>query len=113
MRSSTPFLVFALCVSVPGCYTARVEVPSPVSPGVTEYKGEVLWSKFWGLKQEYPDVDNCRKQGMSEVKISSNLGFALITVLTLGIFSPVRAEWKCAPPTPTSGGLGPPGGAGT
>lgn len=105
-------LAVALGVSLAGCYTYRVEVPSPVSPGVTEYKGEVLWSLFWGFKQEVPRVDNCRKLGMSEVKISSNLGFALITIFTLGIASPLKAEWKCAPPTPAPGSIVPPEGSG-
>ncbi len=114
MRSRILVLAFAFGASVQtaGCYTYRVEAPSPVSPGVTEYMGEVLWSLFWGFKQEVPRVDNCRKQGLSEVKVSSNFGFALITILTLGIASPLRAEWKCAPPTPTPGTLTPPGGSG-
>jgi hypothetical protein len=105
MNSRALHLALTLAMASTGtaCYTYRVEVPSPVSPGVTEYKGEVLWSLFWGLKQEVPNVDNCRKQGMSEVKVRSNLGFALITILTLGIASPLRAEWKCAPPTPATG----------
>ena len=98
MRGRSLLLAFALVASLPGCYTYRVEAPSPVSPGVTEYKGEVLWSLFWGFKQEVPRVDNCRNLGMSEVKISTNLGFALITIFTLGIASPLKAEWKCAPP---------------
>jgi hypothetical protein len=103
-------LLLATVFLITGCYTVRVEAPAPVSPGVTEYKGEVLWSLFWGFKQEVPRVDNCRGQGMSEVKNSSNFGFTLLTVLTLGFASPTRMEWKCAPPTPTPGVLGPPEG---
>lgn len=99
-------LVAVLTVAA-ACYQYRVAAPGPVSPGVTEPKGEVLWSFIWGLVQEYPRVDNCQGQGMAEVKASTNLGFVLLTVVTLGLASPMQVEWRCAPPTPPEGRIPP------
>jgi hypothetical protein len=39
------------------------------------------------------------------VTVRDNLGFALLTVVSLGIVSPKRVEWSCATPTPSEGGL--------
>ena len=99
-------LVAVLTVAA-ACYHYRVAAPGPVSPGVTEPKGEVLWSFVWGLIQEYPRVDNCQGQGMAEVRASTNLGFVLLTVVTLGLASPMQVEWRCAPPTPPEGRIPP------
>jgi hypothetical protein len=32
------------------------------------------------------------------VRVKTNLGFALVTVATLGIWCPVQVEWKCGKP---------------
>src|SRR5262245_16399535 len=60
---------------------------------------------FWGVLQQNllppaPAADsrtpaNCKS--MREVRLPVNYGFALITVFTAGIWSPMRVGWKCNP----------------
>ncbi len=76
--------------------------------GVTQPKGEVVWSIAWGIVQQQPTVDNCNEQALAEVHTSTNFAFVLLTVVSLGFASPQRVEWTCAPPTPTVGDLGAP-----
>ena len=100
-------------VLLAGCWYHRLEVSSPVAKA-TEYKGAVAWSLFWGAVQNDPLPDNCNGQALAEVRVSSNVGFALLTVVTLGLVAPERVEWKCAKATPAPGNI--PGsamGAGT
>ncbi|MEZ4587093.1 MAG: hypothetical protein R2909_11885 [Gemmatimonadales bacterium] len=51
---------------------------------------------------------DCQKQGLQEVTVRSNVGYALITLITLGFVAPKKIEGKCARPTPTEGSLSPP-----
>jgi hypothetical protein len=90
----------------PGCAHYRVQAPGAAGAGATEPEGEVLWSLAWGIVQEQPRVDNCQDQALAEVTQSTNLGFALVSVLTLGIAMPQRVEWRCAKAQPTEGDLG-------
>ncbi len=91
---------------VSGCAHYRVQAPGAAGAGATEPEGEVLWSLAWGIVQEQPRVDNCEDQALAEVTQSTNLGFALISVVTLGIAMPQRVEWRCAKAQPTEGDLG-------
>jgi hypothetical protein len=105
-HSRAPLMTVLLYgVLATGCYYYRAQAPGAAGVGVTEYQGEVVWSLFWGLVQENPQITNCQGQGLSEVRNTTNFGFALLTVATLGIASPQRVEWKCAPATPSAGGL--------
>lgn len=87
-----------------GCWYHRVEVPSPVT-GATEYESATHWSFAWGAFQREAQPANCNGQALKEVKVSSNLGFALITVVTLGLVAPERISWKCARPRLVEGGI--------
>ena len=71
---------------------------------------------LWGALQQNllppaPSADsktpaNCRS--MREVKLPMRYGHALITVLTAGIWSPMRVAWQCSPePTARSEALPP------
>jgi hypothetical protein len=87
-----------------GCWYHRIEVGSPVT-GATDYESATYWSLAWGVWQREPQPTNCNGQALKEVKVSSNLGFALITVVTLGLVAPERISWKCAKATPAEGGI--------
>ncbi|NOK17822.1 hypothetical protein [Corallococcus carmarthensis] len=96
-----------LCLALgSACAHYRVQAPGAAGAGATEPKGEVLWSLGWGLVQERPRVDNCQDQALAEVTQSTNEGFALIGVLTLGLAMPQQVEWRCAKAQPTPGDLG-------
>jgi hypothetical protein len=86
-------LVAVLCLC--GCYHYRVTAKDTAK--ATESRSEVLWSAFWGLSQQ--DIDtrsSCEGNPVAEVRASTNLGFVLLTVVTLGILSPMQVEWVCA-----------------
>jgi hypothetical protein len=58
---------------------------------------------FWGLLQENPEPDDCISGALDEVRYSTNFGYSLINVATLGIWHPIDVEWRCAktpPPFP-------------
>ncbi len=97
------FIALTICLA--GCYQYRAQAPG--YPGVTN-GGEVIWSFLWGAVKEDPKIDNCNEQALAEVTVRDNFGFALLTVVSLGLVSPKKVEWKCARPQPTEGGLTPP-----
>ena len=104
----TPRCLAVLCLSLllgaqTGCYHYRVygeEVPVG-----SEAKQATLWSSLWGTRQQNINTDQtCVNNPTAEVTMSSNFGYALLTVLSLGFVSPIDVEWKCAKDRPTGGG---------
>ena len=85
------------------CYNTRVVADAP--PASADYSRKTVHSLFWGLSQENvqpPVTQNCVSNAFQEVRVTSNAGYALLTVLTLGFWSPMQVEYKCAkePPPP-------------
>ncbi len=69
----------------------------------TEPHKKTMHALFWGLVQENEFADNCQGAGMHEVRVSTNFGYVLLSVVTVGIWVPVDIEWTCereAPPPP-------------
>lgn len=63
-------------------------------------ESEVLWSLAWGAAQENFDTSqSCKGLPLKSVTTHSNLGFSLITVLSLGFASPVTVTWTCGKET--------------
>jgi hypothetical protein len=69
---------------------------------------KTTWSFAWGLVQP-KDIDpHCESSfnHMNKVTVKTNLGYMLLSVVTLGIVIPQHVEWCCAPqeiPTDTLG----------
>ena len=106
-RVSAKGLLLWLALSS-GCYHYRAQAPDIAGAPATEYSGEVVWSLVWGLVQENPRIDNCNNQPLAEVRVTTNFGFALLTVVTLGLAAPAKVEWRCAKPAVTPGVIRPP-----
>ena len=88
-----------LIFSVEGCYHYRVAVPE--SDHATEYESATVHSIAWGLVQSSTvKTDNCVSNAMNDVTVSSNLGYSLISVVTLGFWMPMDIEWRCSKPVP-------------
>ena len=90
----------------PGCYHYRLAT-SRFDPS-TGYERKTRHSFFWGLAQQNVVATNCDSLGvksLDEVRVTTNFGYALITVATLGIWSPMTLEWKCPKPCPREGEL--------
>ena len=87
----------ALC----GCYHARVVAPQqPIGIDPTETgQSDVLWSFAWGLAQDTFDTTGaCKGDALQSVTAHSNLGFDLMTVVTLGFLSATTVTVRCAKP---------------
>ncbi len=78
-----------------GCYHYRVVAPDPEP--ATDYESRVAHSLFWGLLQSKDiSADDCLSNALDEVRMTTNLGYSVISVATLGIWMPMNVQWKCA-----------------
>lgn len=98
-------IVIALTISQ-GCYNYRVSA-FHADPG-TEFKEKTVHSLFWGLVQKdtvlfASNCDSLDIKGLAEVNVTTNFGYAVITVATLGIWCPMKVKWKCGKPCPREG----------
>lgn len=85
-----------------GCYHYRITGKNLAA--ATEPKRDTLWSTIWGLRQQNIDTDNqCLGNPIAEVTASTNVGYALLTVVSLGFVAPVEVEWRCAKDQPPGG----------
>jgi hypothetical protein len=100
------FLASLLFLS--SCYSYRIATHA--QPGTEISKPVIANVYFWGLLKKpveihTPICDSLEVNGVAEVTVTTNLGYALITVLTLGIWSPVKVQWKCSKPCQPTGTL--------
>ena len=105
-RFLSAVLLLTGLLSCYGCYTYRMA--THVQPGTETATKLTAHSFFWGLAKSPKEIrtplcDSLAVNGMAEVTVKNNFGFALITVATLGIWSPVQLECKCGKPCPKSG----------
>jgi hypothetical protein len=86
-------LALGLCLT--GCYHYRLN-PQNVTPAVRVPR-RTVHSLAWGLVQtNLDDKGVCMGNGVTDVVVSTNLGFILIGVVTLGIWVPSQVEFSCA-----------------
>ncbi len=83
------------------CYSYRVATQA--QPGTEASETKTAHSFFWGLVQKpglihTPICDSLGVNGVAEVTVKNNFGYSFITVVTLGIWSPMKIEWKCSKP---------------
>lgn len=98
-----------ITVGLPGCYHYRISTAK--NDPSTTYVKKTASSFFWGLVQKRENgidvvaanCDSLKVASIDEVRVTTNFGYSLITVLTLGIWSPVTLEWKCAKPCAREG----------
>jgi hypothetical protein len=86
-------------ITTQGCYEYRVLNTN--NDPATEYQKTVMWSYAWGLVNNPKDfhVPNCNNSnGLDEVQYSKKFGHSVLTLITLGIVSPVEIRWKCHKP---------------
>ena len=91
-------ILLAVACLLAGCAQHRLVVahPNPTGEPVT------VDSNAFGLGVvEHRTVAECPTNLIDEVRVHQNLGQALATVLTLGLWMPIRIEYRCAKvPTP-------------
>jgi hypothetical protein len=76
-----------------GCYHSRIILPAPAA---TDPETRTVHSLFWGLQQENVEPSNCTSNALQQVRVDWSLGYAFLTVITLGIWSPMTVQWQCA-----------------
>lgn len=95
IRCMAVLCLYGLSLLTPGCYHYRLAGQN-VAPA-TEAKSVTLWSTIWGLSQQNINTDpKCAGNPIAEVTASTNVGYALLTVVSLGFAAPIQVEWKCA-----------------
>lgn len=92
-------LAFMPCFG--SCYSYRLATHAQPGTDAVQISHKKAYSLFWGLINKpqvitTPNCDAMDVNGVAEVQVRTNLGNALLTVVTLGIYCPVRVEWKCA-----------------
>jgi hypothetical protein len=70
-------------------------VRSPEPNPATDYRSATLHAFLWGAIEQEQIAENCKSNAIDEVRVQNNFGYALVTVVTLGIWMPLDVEWKC------------------
>ncbi|HEX5725589.1 MAG TPA: hypothetical protein VFX98_08995 [Longimicrobiaceae bacterium] len=93
-RALRALLAGAALLAAQGCYHYQTVVvdPQPATP----YTTRRVSSLFWGLVQPNIPASNCLDNVLDEVKVSTNFGYLLLSVATLGIWVPVDVQWRCS-----------------
>ncbi len=104
-----PIIITGCLITIQACTTTKIvsKYDCNTFANNTVYS-KTTWSFAWGLVQP-KDIDaKCERTAnhLNKVVVKNNLGFALISVATLGIVMPQRLEWCCAPPNPVTDTLG-------
>jgi hypothetical protein len=88
----------SLCIlASAGCYHTRVLAPHP--DPATEYQSRTVNTLAWGLYKGDVQANDCSgSNALDEVRVSSNLGYNLVTTITLGFWQPLKVEWRCSKP---------------
>lgn len=99
------------CAFVPliaGCMeyrqTSSGVTPATSCPDMAHGCGKTQVNLLYVIRLGEPPRAQCGTVGMAEVTTRSQPLQTAISVVTLGLVSPRRIEWKCARPDPEAGG---------
>jgi len=87
------------CAMLQGC--AQYRLVRPDDDPLGERRRETMHALFWGSMYS-PQVlsAECDGMGINDVVVHDNFGYALLSVITLGIWMPIDIEYTCAAPPP-------------
>lgn len=99
------FLVLFLYLMPAQSCSKYTVTTSQKDPADIHYKSKVAASYFWGIinKPHFIIDTACGKAGLSDVKFTTNVGYSLLHIATLGIVNLVKVEWKCQKEAPVIG----------
>jgi len=96
------FSMLFLSMSMQSC--SKYIVTTTENPADIVYKKKVMVTSFWGARNKPQWIaDTCGHAGLAEVKMTTNFGYSLISVVSLGFVNLVKVEWKCHKPCPAIG----------
>ncbi|HYI40437.1 MAG TPA: hypothetical protein VE053_08985 [Allosphingosinicella sp.] len=104
MNSS--LLACLLSVSLAGCSTFHVYQTGGVEDRQPQNMPDTEWvyvkrnSYLWGLVRQDLPVDNCRdgagnRKGIEEIRVDRTAAQGLASILTLGLWTPLKIGWRC------------------
>jgi hypothetical protein len=107
-RSVRVVVLAVLLASTQGCYHYQVAAAGPAGANPSTFpQSTTLHAVFWGLVQDQALTRVCTQdEALARVRTTSNFGYTLLTVVTLGLWAPVQVEYACANPTPATGTIG-------
>lgn len=91
--------------------TGGMEDRHPQNMPDTEWMYVKRNSYLWGLVRQDLPIDNCRttkgrRKGIEEIRVDRTAAQGLASILTLGLWTPVRIGWRCNKLQGTTGTLG-------
>ena len=102
-------LLFVIIATIHGCASTKVisKYDCDTFSNNPVYQ-KTTWSYAWGLVQPKDINPGCdpRFNHLNKVVVKTNIGFILLSTVTLGIVIPQHVEWCCAPYTPPTDSLG-------
>lgn len=100
-------LLLTITFAFQSCYHYTITSKNSAS---TETKKATIHNLFWGLvvkPRNGLNPPNCAAPdppvGFHKVRMTTNFGYSVITVATLGIWCPMQVEWQCAKPCQPGG----------
>lgn len=104
LSCSVPLLLLFYTLPMQSCSKYTITT-SQKDPADIHYKSRVATSYFWGIINKPQSVidTTCGKAGLSDVKFTTNVGYSLLHIVTLGIVNVVKVEWKCQKEEPVIG----------
>lgn len=93
----TIFSIFFIC----SCSTTKIITKYDCDTVVNNpVNKKTVWSFAWGLVQPRDIDPKCQSSfnHLNKVVVKTNLGFILLSAVTLGAVIPQQIEWCCAPP---------------
>ena len=88
-------VVLPLLLVLNSCAYHRLVVRNP-DPADQYYHSEKSTAVGWGAIEQQRVATKCETSLLSEVRVRTSLGSALITVLTLGLVQPSEVQYRCA-----------------
>jgi hypothetical protein len=79
-------------------------------PGTEWSEGKRINTFFWGAMRQDVIIKDCRegdgdRLNIEEIRIEKNFGSIFASVITLGLWEPMKISWKCAKPEGPTGEL--------
>lgn len=93
-------ILLAGCSTFHAYQTGGVGDSEPQNVPDTEWMYVKRSSFLWGLVRQDLPIDNCRdtagrRKGIEEIRVDRTAAQGLASILTLGLWTPVKIGWRC------------------
>ncbi|MEX0968593.1 MAG: hypothetical protein WD077_15280 [Bacteroidia bacterium] len=88
-------LVLTLLVMLSGCMTMKVVANYDTDNIVPSEKTRVIY--LWGILQPNDIPAGCESKSICMVQVKTNIGYIMVSAITVGIVVPQKVVWDCCP----------------